>query len=339
MNKDDAVTVNEHGLMAREEWNFPPEHVPDAELVPCLLYEYMRESPVVQRIVDKIHERERLRRDARLCDEASCGEKSRAADVLEEDIWSELQLIHMIGPYDDGGVRTVVEDGVFPQAGTPWQTLPAKQKASFALWTVRHDAFHRTGGLALSKIRSSWDKQALELKATRDKEDKELESRYGPFRKDWPKRENAVPRASVLSRDGTEDTVVRIDWRHFTNRQIRDAVELWIGRNRPGSIPEPTARGKQKACDMRAALNALGVVRVCSRHTLLETRFAVPEFWEQNVAENVYDGKKGRCMSFAEKEMRERRKLAEGTFLRLLPFERRCPDSWRPAGTRRRMSK
>lgn len=306
-----------------EEWDFSPERVSKDELIPCLLYEYARESPTICELSRRV---------------AKCPPREEP-DNFDAKIWQKLRKIKTVFPYNDYGLQLTIRDGDFPDYTRPWQMLTREQKDTFSLWTVKRYRFLRSTEQALREIQEAVKKQKAEINAANDREDKEMRAKYGPCRKDWPKRERLFVKPTAITHSGAEATVILIDWAAFTNRQIRDAAWQWIENNRPPDIPEPKARGKQKAHDIRAALNALGIVRVCHRYTLCETKSKLPDFWEQSVRRFVFQGKSVPCWSWAEKEMNQKRQLAGRTFLRLLPFETRVPPSWKTAGASRRSAK
>jgi len=306
-----------------EEWDFSPDRVSKDELIPCLLYEYARESPTICELSQRV---------------AQCA-PGEEPDNFDAEIWQELRKIKTVSPYNGYGLQSIIRQGDFPDYTRPWQILTREQKDTFNLWTVKRHRFLRPTAHVVREIQASIDKQKAEINAANDREDQKMRAKYGPYRKDWPKREMLYAKPSAIIHTGAETTVILIDWAAFTNRQIRDAAWLWIKHNRPPDTPEPTARGKQKAHDIRASLNALGIVRVCRRYTLCETKFKLPDFWKQRVHRFVFESKNALCWSWAEKEMNQKRHLASRTFLRLLQFETRVPPSWKTAGASRRTTK
>jgi len=343
-----------------EEWCFSPEKVSKDEIVPCLLYEYARESPLVRRVSDAVHEYTQMKIAVESITGPICAQtrldptQNRILDTMV----MELAKITTVPPYDNHGLRMLLLLGDIPRDAPPWQRLSTDQKSKFAFFAVKESPFKRLSMHALPIFQANIEKIAMARKAIRAIEEKELCAKYGGNREAWPKSQFSQDDASSVDDDGTETTAVCIDWGAFSDRQIRDGFSRWIRHNRPFVFPEPKSRGKQKTRDMRAALSALGVVRVCSRFTLCETKNKLPDFYEQMLSPLVAPTGRafssslkatemrantrsvatngGLSLSLAEKEMYQKRGLAKSTYLRLFPCEKYPPPSWNTAGASRK---
>jgi len=105
------------------------------------------------------------------------------------------------------------------------------------------------------------------------------------------------PKASILWDDGSESTIVKIEWAHFTDDQIVDAFRKWLKSDRPKTVGKPDRRGHKRISE-RVKLEQLGIMRLLHRFTLKELRTACPRAWKHyNTANRRWhrDAKKARA--------------------------------------------
>ena len=83
------------------------------------------------------------------------------------------------------------------------------------------------------------------------------------------KRQFAGTQPSVLDANGTEVTVVQINWARFTNEEIVQAFREWVPAARPPELPAPSGKG-HKPGDWRAKLTRLAVLRLLAGASALQ---------------------------------------------------------------------
>jgi len=219
------------------EWNFDKERLPVAELVACCLWEYARESAT-------------LRRARRQC-------MTGSADVtIRHPIEAVQMFIHesvFLSAQDVCLVHKLAADCHLPRTNSfpvPWQQLSKDERAcraqSVDLKLKPYVPFQRvqTARLQFPRQRSS---------------DSAWRRGVAPLFPQWrgPYLERQLPHGFIAP-NGTETCVVEIDWAHFTDKQITEAV----AQSRPKKIPEPKNKGGHKREDWRAKLVRLGLLRL-----------------------------------------------------------------------------
>jgi len=134
--------------------------------------------------------------------------------------------------------------------------------------------------------------------------------------RDW-KDERRLP-AGFFYPDGTEVSVVEIDWTHFTNKEIGE----WVAKQRPPSIPEPKDRGGHKRGDWRAMLERLGLLRLRNHYTVEKTLATIAAYLTPAQRKKVKFVEPGECNREAN--------IAVKDFHELFPFlaPTEMPHSW-----------
>jgi hypothetical protein len=79
---------------------------------------------------------------------------------------------------------------------------------------------------------------------------------------------------SVITDNGFEHLLVRIDWRDFTNDTIADCFREWLKKNRPANVPSPKKTGHRKYSHV--VLRDLGVMRLMNFSTVAGMRVHCP---------------------------------------------------------------
>lgn len=125
------------------------------------------------------------------------------------------------------------------------------------------------------------------------------------------------PEASVLWDEGSESTIIEIQWAHFTDDQIIKAFRKWVKAKRPEEIPKPSKQG-HKNISHRVDLERLAIMRLLKRFSLVELRGQCPKVWKR------YNNPNRRWHRDAEK--------ARARFHGLFPLlsEKENPISWPP---------
>lgn len=307
----------------RYEWDFCD--VPSDEMRACVLYEYARESKLI-------------------CALARAG---REGGLENDEDWRRLRKIVLPYPYDSDGFQQYIAFDEF-RPETPWQKLPQTTRRNFQLWALPR-GIYRGGVLTLLLIDSECKRRRQKIEdAYRQRRktaeekfreklsawEKSARKKFGDDISKWPQRpfadpqkeRNATPTAKELAvkpsetRSGVESTVLKIDWQHFTNKQLAAGFNEWISANRPPEIPEPKARG-QKDSDAVARLDALGIMRLRFYGTVRELKL-----W--NCAGAELRRRFEKTTKGLERSVDERRALARATYHKLFSFETSEPRAW-----------
>ena len=229
-------------VLTEEDWNFSKERVPDDELVPCLLWEFFRESPVAQQLIN---------------DWINLPDKP---DSEQEKLWKRMKTlclrvnheIHLqefinsaLGPaFKYGGLKK-----------GPWQNLhpQARKRLSGFANNVNPPVFISTGDFHLGPLAQMVAKQV-----------KKLDDEYVSG------SQYSLPEARGILEIGTwgkkwEAMCIVVDWTAYDDETIRKAfAKLAAGLKRPpGIIPRKrTGAGLGNPNEWRGKLNSLGRTRI-----------------------------------------------------------------------------
>lgn len=101
--------------------------------------------------------------------------------------------------------------------------------------------------------------------------EKELLQMTGESLWDWAELDAVFDSTTgaLVEGTGVERMLVEINWKDFTDRELRNAFDLWL-KSRPRRIPEPSKRGHDPL-DCRARLFRLGLLRLRHNHTVEDT--------------------------------------------------------------------
>ncbi len=271
------------------EWNFDEAKVSDAEVVACCLWEYARESATLRKLRQQC--------------EAACRADGNADSMVPAVAWNirhsrspvELFLREIVlqpppdlwQSADPSKPRYVPPDSLptgnsFP---VPWQRLSKDERTlraeSVDLKVKPYFAFNRGRlGDAQAIVRTVMEQRKVALNPNSNPLSVSSIAMSTPLvidaPVDWADDSNRLPGGFVYP-DGTEVSVVEIDWAHFTDKEIADA----IARSRPKEIPEPSSgRGRGDTyADWRAKLERLGIMRLMHHHSFDDLTKIVPVDW------------------------------------------------------------
>jgi hypothetical protein len=279
-------------------WNFDKTKVLDTEVVACCLWEYARESATLKKLRQQCETAWRADGNADSLVPVVAGNIQHHRNSVE----LFLREIVLLPPPDLW--QSADESKPFywpPDAALPprtssfpdsWQSMSTDERARWAksvdLKMKPYFAFcrgHLRDAQAIVKtvieqrkvgLNPQIDPLAVSLIAT-----SMPLAPHAPF--EWTGDNNRLPGGFVYP-DGTEISVVEIDWAHFTDKEIADA----IARSRPKEIPEPSGRGRgDTITDWRAKLERLGLLRLRRVQTATQTIKTVKaptigriKFWE-----------------------------------------------------------
>jgi hypothetical protein len=253
--------------LAECEWNFTPDKVSDDELVACCLWEYARESTKLREL------RQQCEKACRADGSADAAVHLVAGNIRHQNNSRELFLREIVlqCPYDVWP-NANPKEWILPGSGfpNPWQKLSLEEKARRTKYADLKEKpylpFQR-GRLrdARAIVRTVLEQRKVALNPNINPLAVSWIATHSPLvaqPTDWTD-EDRLP-AGFFYPDGTEVSVVEIDWTHFTNKEIGE----WVGKHRPASIPEPKDRGGHKRGDWWATLERLGLLRLRSRYTV-----------------------------------------------------------------------
>lgn len=236
--------------LAFEDWNF--EGVPSPELVACCIWEYARESPSICKAAG-------MARRAALPLNVSIGVLPKLV-ALNEGVTEETATESMRPLQYSGLFWPVIMRLPFPD---PWLTLNRKQRErcmlNFRTWfTKPYSPIER------------WDdsnvlQQLQELvRENSNQMGKFMAKRMRGIPASWDEVKTVLP--SIITDNGFEHFLIRIDWRDFTNDAIADYFREWLKKNRPANVPNPKKTGHRKYSHV--ALRDLGVMRLMNFSTV-----------------------------------------------------------------------
>lgn len=316
-----------------QEWNF--DAVPDKELVACCYWEFARESAFIR------------------------GLRQRSWDhwrplYLKDQWWNkpedpqlheDLRKVQTIGYPAEVFLRGMAcpPDGVLPDAPPlkpgevhpatgsfpkPWLALTREERAYRA--RIRNDRM-AVPLVPFGRAFSFEAKDIAEWVASRrqqlERERQEVREKYPQLNEERLREQGKWPiqeiRPSLRWESGTEVTVVRVAWAHFTNEELVKGFAEWVKANRPKDAKAPDLRG-HKARDRRANLTRLAAMRLLARFTVRElvAEDACPAVWQTK----QFGGKKWADPT----KWRDARREAGALFHRLFPFlpKEEKPRSW-----------
>jgi len=263
--------------LSENEWNFDRDRVSDTELVACCLWEYARESATLIKLRQQCEDACRADGNANSLVPIVAGNIRHPHNAVE----LFLREIMLQCPYDiwqsadPSKPRYVPKDWIVPgnRFPAPWQSLCPEERTRRAelidLKDKPYIAFRR-GRLrdAQSIVLTVMEQRKVALNPKIDPLTVSCIATHSQLVEsplDWTD-ENRLP-GGFFYPDGTEVSVVEIDWAHCTNKEIGE----WVAKHRPASIPEPKDRGGHKRGDWRAILDRLGLLRLRSHHTVEKT--------------------------------------------------------------------
>ncbi len=299
--------------LTQDDWDFSPDGVPNEELIPCLLWEFLRESPTAQT----------LGRDWSAWIKR-CGEL-RAHGENEPDqrpLWKRLSAlqpaINKAVRLDDFLCRTVVQAWGFKGlAQTPWQRLSPQAKDFLSEPCVYVNKPVFVGfGLHASDLAQSMAE--LDRKASDKPPDGgvlHLPSARAPLR--------------FFGEATQEAFCIVVDWGRYDNTAIQDAFAKLaheIITTRPEGVQSQTWKGSgaEGESDWRSKLQNIGLTRLYAAHSgvsgLRRTNSKAYDFIQSLMKNQNDDGP-----TAVQKKLTQAKKLFEGNFHKVLPFEKAAP--------------
>ncbi len=234
--------------LTEEDWNFSEERVPDNELVPCLLWEYLRESQTARKYSQGWAKLRAEKKDVR----AALGPRL-------QQIVNGITINHHLVLHDF--VINILEDawGRNPRTIIPWQKLLAQGKKRMAepCNLVNPPVYISTGYFHLDQLKESVDA------AVKSSEAKLPDGRrvgYPPAR----------AMLKYLTRGpGCEAFCIVVDWGRYNKNAIKAAFKKLaddITKSPPQGITPQSKKGqgRNKPRDWRAKLQRLGLARIRS---------------------------------------------------------------------------
>jgi hypothetical protein len=272
------------------EWNFDETKVSDTEVVACCLWEYARESATLKKL------RQQCETACRADGNANSLVSIVAGNIRHSRNSVELYLREIVLQLPSDLWQSADESKPFywpPDAAFPpltsnfpnsWQSMSTDERArraeSVDLKIKPYFAFSR-GRLrdAQAIVRTVMEQRKVALNPKIDPLTVSLIATSVPLMVDapfeWTDDNDRLPGGFVYP-GGTEVSVVEIDWAHFTDKEIADA----IARSRPKEIPETSGRGRgDTIADWRAKLERLGIMRLMHRHSFDDLGKIVPGEW------------------------------------------------------------
>jgi len=297
--------------LTEEDWNFSSDRVPDKQLVPCLLWEFLRESKTARQLAkDWIEFFTAAGVDAASRDDTSLLRRVWGLQFkLNHKLNMPAFVFHALGPAWGG--RTL-PDG-------PWQKLSPKTKQCLVELCegVNRPVF----------IGTHEDAALLAAAARRASTDA------------YNKNEEAAPhlpaRAMIpFTTPGTgyEALCVVVDWGRYDDNGIREGFEKLaqvVIKSRPKGIKPQVrkASGLGRKAEWRAKLNDLGLSRFSARHHARVLQREMPQAYKRIAQSLSHDA----SATDLEKKLNRARARFEASFRSILPFEKSPPVclAWR----------
>jgi|GEM_PF-2562489 len=275
--------------LTENDWNFPKGRVPDEELIPCLLWEFLRESVTVRDIAR---------------DWAAWIALGKAAPDQTPLSLRTQQIRPVINaPFTDTFIHSVCAQcfGFAKWFDQPWQSLSEKTRRNLTDSNRTNPALFVGYGLHATGF----------VQAMREK-----------------RAESSDPlvqaRAMLPESFGDQEAVLLvIDWGRYDDAKIRAEFSTLVDAlPRPEGI-KPTVQsgsGLQNPNEWRGKLNSLGMARIYARYDATQLSATHPSVYRA-VAKGLSDDGP---VSVA-KKLRAARKRFEESFATLLPFESKPP--------------
>ncbi len=307
------------------DWNF--DDIPESELVACCYWEFARESAFIQDVCLRCADWDMVEHS-----------KGKHWERLLRD-WEQIQSIGYAAEVFSRGIvlkpttynpncYTMEESLDFSSSfPAPWQSLLLVERCLRA--KIRTDVevsslqpIKRWGSVTAAELLLEKAKEYLDAYCEAEAEVHRQHPGVGGGTLRHAKKLPVYhPEASVFWDEGSESTILEIQWAHFTNRQINTAFRKWVKANRPEDVDKPDRRGHKIISD-RVKLEHLGIMRLLHRFSPKELRAKCPEGWKR------YNTPNRRWQRDAEK--------ARACFHSLFPFlsKDEDPKSWpsKPGG-------
>lgn len=273
-----------------EEWCFAKSRVPDKELVPCLLWEYLRESQTVRKLASEWQDLF----------------KRHGSDEEQAALWQRMQELeininHPLRLWDFMVTVIVQTFGFRDLIDCPWQGLSDKIKSSLCeSCRLNSPAF----------VGMDWDASI--------------------FNNLVGQKRTASGRTCIDAKvrlakpfDGMEGILLVVDWANFDDAAIKESLaELVNGLERPEHL-KPKFRkepGQQRRTEWRGKLQSLGMARIHAFQHPKILKSQLPAAYE-----HFTHGLDDKGPTALQKKLAAGSKRFENAFHQVLTFDRRPP--------------
>jgi hypothetical protein len=247
--------------------------VSDDELVPCCIWEYARESALIRGAVTKVK--------AAIANQGIPHRRSSKQNQFNSEAETAFGLLLQTG--FDVLFWTSLP---FPE---PWQHINDTERAKWSGTaakdsTLKFPPFQLASDLCdagemyeqakrrhVRRLEIYQQLKAIDDDiadpAQRDELRNQLSATFGPL---------------IVTTPGCMTSIVgQINWRDYTDAQIKEAFCRWVDKNRPQGVGRATLKGKKKETRQRVMLDRLALMRLlhCATRTEIEEHF--PSAWER----------------------------------------------------------
>jgi hypothetical protein len=286
------------------DWNFSA--VPDEELAVCCLWEYARESAHLRSIRDRTSQARRRKMKSNELFEFVVKDYL----VVSRALWRKA-ILFQEGLCEMGG--QFYAKGFVSPFPKQWLRLSKEDRrvlVETAEWPRKEDwdpGFTRASFKEMEDLTKSFRPKSFEEVFPSGVPMKEFYHSGNKLRALCP---------HSVGEYGMETLLVNIDWAGFTNQDLVRHFAQWLTENSPPDVRRPDRRGGDKRVDWRAKLARLGVMRLLSRHKVLEIvddrRKKFAAIWETK----QFSGAKWADVN----KWYDARREAEQFFRKLFPF-------------------
>jgi len=289
--------------LSRTEWDF--SGVPDNELVPCLLFEYLRESATAQRLSNALlplaHPTKGWHDDARV--------------LLEQVEQMRISINHPLNTphFINMAIIPIVAWNIHEQLKSPWQQLSPKPKLYLTQSCTEVDAaaYFADSDVYTDQLANAMREAVIEdIHAD----------------KDAPAILKAMADVNLKgSYPGRKVFGIVADFARYDDNGIRAAMALRteeIIRSRPAGIKPQFRResGRGRNAEWRGVLNSLGMARLSVRYKAHVLRAKLPDAYAQ-----ITDSLADKGTTAAQKKLDGARNRFLNRFHKILPFEKLPP--------------
>ena len=229
-----------HGELDPHEWHFVD--VPEAELVACCYWEYMRESVALRKAVEWWR---------------------RMPKYVSGSSPSDEELLIILACYPSSNFLIELP---FPN---PWQSLDKNQRAKWAPHIIPNQL--EVTGPPFRVIGDGTIVGEHEVGIAKELYRQTASAREKNLSKTASTANQTASLVSCVGRfSDSQFLIAEINWQNYTNVEISQFIHWWLKEHRPEHLPEPPERGKGKKpkIDYAHKLRDLGVMRL-----LAETQF------------------------------------------------------------------
>ena len=289
--------------LTEEDWNFSAERVPDSELVPCLLFEILRESATVRELTHGLIA-------------GTTGYDADARKKMELLVGLRININHALtAPMF---LRCIVDPNLRWEftdlLKSPWPKLHPKTKETLILCCIE---FRKAAYISDCDSQTDQLAEAMRESVIRD------------MLADSEAAATAQARTPLIVKGSYEGRVIYgivVDFAHYDDNAIRaalvDTVVPEIIKGRPKGInPQVLVEsGRGRKDEWRGILNGLGMARLSARYSAQVLMKNQPKIYSQ-VAESLAD--KG--TTAVQKKLHSARARFVDRFHEILPFEKLPP--------------